>query len=382
MLRKMNLALIAILAVSLPIAAQEETPEFLTQFETYQESLTEPVDFGVYLGGTQNIGKMSVWCDAAPEGSGAVYLAGFKGQMKFASNVYEGQTEASLDGHLGLVSAESRSHEFENGVENNETHSVRRTNGNWSIDSTIDGQTETTQVAYEGPAHVKIVSFCLFARAVELIEGRSHEFRLLDWDPDEEEEPRYTPITMTVSKSQEYTFRGQELSAHRIRYLGEETTAVWITPERKILAIEIEGTPLVFLTGTEEEIGKSIESAPIGNPAESPLAAVQTYFRVFSKEQTVEALDAIMDWESVHAEMAAEDPGAANMSPETLSTILKGEFQKQQGVITKEQVDALSALLKIEIDGDEATVAIPDKEEDPFLLKKGEDGWKITHFPR
>jgi hypothetical protein len=191
---------------------------------------------------------------------------------------------------------------------------------------------------------------------------------------------------MTVSGPETYSFRGQERTTHAIRYeqSNEKSIVLRITPEREILAIEFEETPIALIAGTEEEIAENIAAdGPEAGPrsVDSPVTAVTIYFRVLSKEAPTEALDGVMNWEAIHAEMAAKDDDIARLTPEIFASVMKGQFEGQRGVVTEEQVDLIIPMLKTEIDGNAAKIALPGRDDDPFLLKKGDDGWKITHFP-
>jgi hypothetical protein len=378
-----TLPLIALLVAATPLAAQEEIPEFLTRFETYQESLTEPATFGFYIGGSQNMGRAVFQFSPAPEGSGAIYLATSLGEFQFGPDHSRFENKVLLDGRLQIVTGKSKEDETENGVERNESHSIRRENGNWAIERTIDGEEKSVLFPHDGPAHPDFISMILFARAIDLVEGTTHDFRILDWDNDDEG-PQYISVKMSVTGPESYSFRGREVTAHGVRYeqSDEETFLFRITPEREILAIEIEGTPVSLIAGTEEEISKNIEGVGGDEGAgDSPKATVAVYFRIHSKEAPVAALDGIMDWDAIHAEMAAEYDDAPSMTPKVFAGHFKVQFENQPAVVSKEQVDAILALLTIEIDGNDAKVTLPEQEEDPFLLEKGEDGWKITHFP-
>ncbi|MHC4779274.1 MAG: SH3 domain-containing protein, partial [Planctomycetota bacterium] len=206
------------------------------------------------------------------------------------------------------------------------------------------------------------------------ISGEQEEEKTLD-------DSAVKTLEFEVPELSDYEFRGKTVKAHQIvtARQDDDDFTIAVTPDNKVLAFWPTDAPIAFIMGTEEESKNDIQKEAAAG-ADDVKACLKVYFDVLAKEADAEALDDVMDWESIRVEMSAIDPSYADITAEEAGKKIKEQFARVPKALTAEQVSMLLDMIEVTIDGEEAQAPLPGRDDDPFLFKKIDGKWKIVHF--
>jgi hypothetical protein len=342
--------------------------------------------FRMLLSG-QDVGGAMLSVTAAGPSTGAVYVAVFTGEFSFANMKVSAREEALLGADLALVSSVSGDKETRGGNTVSKEIRLEKVDGRWYSRQIVDGEERQFTFSADQPNHWQMPSLLSLARILAGSESKEHEYSGVSWPRagrDEPAAPSLGTVWFTLKDAREITLGGKTVRSREIRCAkvtgsAEDVTVFEVTPEGKLLSFRPESAPLLVVAEGYAAVEPQVLTDPSGTG--SPRDAVVMYLKVRAGSVPAEDLNKVMDWKAIYDEMAAEDERAILLK-DTFATLMIEQFRQQAGGIDENAVALITPLLKVTEDGDKATVTMPGKEQEPFLLRRAEDGWLITKFPR
>lgn len=364
--------------------AEEAGHKLLTGLEAgFDARLAGTSCWGIYMGG-KALGTVESTVERAPEESGAVYRERVVMQLSLGPRKMRQETTALFDARLGLIHSEQLERN-QTGEEVSESRKVTRREGDtWVREQTgPDGKT-VTLTAEGGENHEASLMLVLVVAGNK---PGKYALRGVEWPKTGEGEAgTWHRLELEVAEAAEVEHRGAKVQAHAVKGTkgDEPPMQLVVSSEGKVLSMSPGGQPFKMVAGTPEEAKQDLPSgpkAPVAGLTEVP-AAIELYFRVLSGEQPIDGLDRILDWKSVHATIARDNPEVAEVTPEQFAELTKAEIKQQIPAIPPEQVNVVLPMLQTSVEGDEAVVQLPGNEA-TFRLRKQADGtWRIYEFPR
>jgi DNA-binding transcriptional regulator YdaS (Cro superfamily) len=132
-------------------------------------------------------------------------------------------------------------------------------------------------------------------------------------------------------------------------------------------------------TGSRDDGGSA---ASAGSAAATPEDAVALYLRAMAGEVPLEQVKPVLDWESLKRAAEAKQPMVRRASMQRFQQGVMSRMQERVGSITPEQLAMILPRLEADVQGDRATIAMPEREGAAFTLRKLGSGWAISGFPR
>jgi hypothetical protein len=355
--------------------------------DTFEKSLAGNYFFGLYLGNT-NIGQTYLTIeDAEGERDGAVYYLETVARMALAGRHFYLEHSSYIDATFSAIAGHRYSEETnEDGSISTTVEQLEQEDGNWVFLRMLDDDMQEYSLPITEGNYPDLSGMFLLARKIPLDQKKTYRISWVYWPEDQttDDYPRYRPLTIDVNNIPEaFNFRGEERTVFNIHMSqeGGEDYIFALDEDRNILAIWSEDIPVRYLAGTEEEATSDLPATVTEVTGGSgPAETVQIYFEVLAKIREPDDLDIILDWDSVHAEMSADNEAVAAMSPEMVASLFKNQLENKGPAISGDMVDLLMGVVETTVDGDSATVAMPG-EDDLFKLRKIESGWIIMHFP-
>ncbi len=344
---------------------------------------------GFYFG-TKRIGGIDMNVEKAPAGSGAAYKQTVVMTFAFGPQKSKNTVELLVDAKLALVYSKKTEVE-EKGETKTTTIKETKLEGDKYVRTvTVDGGEPTTM---EAPAEGGDYEECLtmVAQIVGTTPGK-FSFKGIKWPKSPEDgEPSWQELTIEVGAAADHDHRGKSVKAHVSKGSkgGKEPMKLIVSAEGKLLEMAPDGAPVRMIAGTAEEAGADLpkpagsgEARPAaGNGAQTPMAAVEIYFKVLSSQLKIDDMDRVMDWEHMFNKEAKENPEVAEMGVDQWASIVKSQIAKALPAIPAEQANLVLTMLKAKENGDTAEVELPGQAK-KFTLVKTADGWKIRDFPK
>lgn len=348
----------------------------------YDARLEGSTTLGIYMAG-KSLGTIQTSVERAPEGSGAVYLQKMEMKLAVGPSKVHNQGEALLDARLALVSSTQTERE-EQGGQVKEVKKVTRREGDGFVREQTTGA-ETVTFRAPGGSEDHDESLIVLLRLAGNQPGK-YAFRGLEWPKAAGAEPAWQALTLDVAAAAETEHRGAKLQAHQIKALkgDDEEMQLVVTVEGKLLAMLPGGRPIKMIAGTPEECAQDLPrpDKPAAAGVSDVMEAVEIYFRVLSGERPMDEIDRVMDWKAIQDQAAQDNPDVNTVTPEQFGELTKAEIKQHVPAIQPEQVGLVMQLLQSKVEGDEAEVQLPGKEE-KFRLRKQADGtWRIYVIPR
>lgn len=355
--------------------------------EAYDASLTGEYHFGFYLG-TTNIGHTSLIVEKAGNGPDqAVYKIKTTARMVFGSEYKFLEKTSYLDARLSLISYDEYEEEsLSDGSISTSVEQLYIEEGLWKISRIKDDEITEGKFQADGGNYPDIPCMLMLVKKIPPDATATYTLPWLDWPStiDNQNPPVYSSLTIEADGvPRRYEFKGNEVDTYQVRFTqeeGEEYIFV-VGPEQRVLSIFTDDIPVYYLAGTKEEVLDDLPELEIeSSHMDGPKAVVQEYFEIIAKAKPVENLDSIIDWQSIHTEMAEQNSDVLNMTPGMLASLFKQQFKNTEAPVSVEQVNLLIQMIDIQIDGDSAKVTLPGSD-DAFILRNTENGWLILHFP-
>jgi len=376
-------ALATLCALSLlaaPAAAQGTVDDLTAGLSGYDGALEGERWFGVYMA-DQSIGRFHLTVSPAPGGSGATYRLEAAMEMSLGDFHQAERATSLLDAGWARVRTETE------GERNGEPYAktVSRAGDAWTREVTRGGETTTRRLESSRPDYEPMTLAFLLSTLGDPPAG-VYAVPMSDWPEGGEGEPELVVAEVTVGALEPFTFRGEEVRARHVRIVrGEEVSISTLAADGRLLEVRFEeGSPIRMLAAAdraEADADLAGAGAAVDGGAESPRAAVRVFMEVLAKTREVDDLDQVVDWAAVQVEMAAEDPGLEGLAPATVGSLFKDHFASEEAGLTQAQVDEVIPELVVEVDGDQATVGLADRD-DPYRLVRRDGRWWITHMGR
>jgi hypothetical protein len=368
------LGLLLALTLTAPAVAQGTIDDLLEGAPRGCDTSLEGEDsYTIYMGPT-SIGEATI--SVSVDAEGRHYMLGLAMDMAAGGFEMHGVDELLLDASFAVVSRHSES----NGTQGEERKSLTLEGGQWVrlVDEAEGSRRQTAPV--DGPNYSEEMGLVLLLRAAGIRPG-TYQVPQIDWSG---EGDTGTPAEARVEVSEEGDFEhnGEAVRGHEVR-IHNPTGKIYghlIDTEGQLLELWFEGEdapPMRMVRGGAQTEGGS-------HAADSPEGAVEVFFRVISGERPVDALDEVIDWAAVHAEMAEQNAQVAALSVDQVAQIFKDQFagRVESGQHpSSAEIDALALSISAEVDGDQARVGMPGKD-DAFLLERQDGTWRIVHMPR
>lgn len=370
-------------AQELPVAKPAGAEAFLAGLTGFDEAICGETELAVRMG-AKSIGTGKLVVTKAAEGSGGVYQASIKVNIAVGPMNMSMQETAVLDAKFALVSSEVREVNERGGVQEIKHRKITRAEGKWTRVKTEGEETTTLVFPADRPNHESALSAILISRKLAGSPSGDYVFTGVDWgdkDGKPQTEPKSQALTMTLKDAEPATFGDLELEVRTVLGAKEsdpETMDFVVGTDGRFISFAPSTAPLTVIDAALPA-GKAEPEVVAGTG--SPLAAAVLYLKALAGMVPVTDMNKVMDWAAIHADMSAEDPNVAALDVDTLAKVLLGQFSKQAGVVTPEQIELLIPMLTVKEDGETATVTIPGQDASPFKLRKTETGWLITRFP-
>lgn len=384
MIRPMTRALTVCLLLCLAsqTCAQEtkaKTPDVLAELgEAFDASLCGTTSFS-FMVAKHKAGTYTLVVEKAPEGSDAVYAARVDGSVQAGAERFVGHEEFLLDGTFSLLSRVAKETQADG---QDQTLDIARVPGGWTYLEVKPTKRTRKLSTFEGKNHWDPISLLLLARRLKGHAPVSFLLHGVEWSGDQ---GKGVVMPAELSALEDFEHRGETVKARRLMVVrpGKDIMILQVDTGGRLLAWWPKGAPIRLVAGTAKQLeaddatAKQLEAGP-----KTALGAVVVYFQVMGKLKPAAALDAVLDWKAIHAEMVAESPNVGILSIEALADLMKRQIGQAPATMSKEQLDMLTSMLQVKIDGDKATVEAPGGEGDDFFkLVKRAEGWKIVHFP-
>ncbi|MCO5165507.1 MAG: hypothetical protein M9894_03945 [Planctomycetes bacterium] len=378
---------LCLLAASAPAARGEgeqarDGQGLLAEAAGFDAALEGRHGFGIYMGGTKNLGTATLEVRRAE--APATYAVTARMTMTMGPNRRAGVDELLLDERLALISSHSTEEETRGDKTVKKTTTTRRDGDAWVREVVEDGGAPTTKrISARTPQYWDVPIFVLFLRKADL--SRSGDWLLhgTRWD----DEPRAMDIRLQVAPARtKVTHRGREVEVTEVRIerVGKDASIFRVDAQGRVLSLAPEGAPVIMLAGTDEEIGADVAPATAaGEPGvETPTLGVRVYLEVLMKARDVDALDTVMDWPAIFEAMSKENEEIAAIGAEGLRSVFKQQFSQTPSPFGKEELELALGMAEVELNGeDAATVTIPGAEDNPFRLRRGPRGWRLVAIP-
>ena len=351
-------------------------------FGTYQPALAGTYTFDVILQGKILMGSLTVEVGPAPKKKRAVYQVHSVMRMNLAGGSYDHEETALLDAKFATLSDAVHEEDTKpgDGILKITNLSAELKGKKWTYQRTNpDGTREKFTTKASGPVYGDIINWFLVFRAIDRSNRGVYRFQALTLATPE------GPLQIEESlvrfgAPEPFIHRDQEVGATVFSAKNNsdtESTLLAVDSDGRILAIWGDDVPVKLIACEGDECGQELKPA-IG--VDDPSAAIEVYLSVMAKTRAVSALDEVTDWEAVASEMLSDEFQGV-LTTEAFSSMFKAELAKNEASITPEQVAVVMALLEAVVEGDKATVTMPGRENDPFVLVRTMGTWKITHFP-
>jgi hypothetical protein len=309
------------------------------------------------------------------------YVASLYMRSTFGQETATQEDEAHLDARFARVRGRSVEKRGEQ-VLKEET--VRREGAEWVYEQPSDPAGKPKR----GPAatgdHGSLASMILLARTLHAAPAGVYRLSRVDFKA----ALRARALVVTLGPgTTTRDHRGQKVEVREVRMdvEGDDSITFFVTADRRVVAITIQGAPITMVLGTADEVLADLPAVDAPKPkgvADTPLAAVKVYLDVLARVRKVEELDGVMDWAAIRDDLAREqdDPTVAALPPDAMAELLKAQTREAPAVDPAE-VEALVPLLVVKEEGDSAEVAMPPPAQGAFLLRRVDGVWWIVHFP-
>jgi hypothetical protein len=247
----------------------------------------------------------------------------------------------------------------------------------------VGEESTTLTFTLQGHNHESMVSAILLSRKLAGSPSGEYVFKGIDWKKEEGGDPEAQALSLTIQDAATVTIAGKELKVRELRGVKSgdpDATVFRVGADGRFISFASTTNPVQVVASDLVESTAAPEATTPGT--DTPKAAAALYLQVLAGGATIEDLNRVMDWPTLHQESGAENANIAALDVDTFRTLMLAEFRKQVGVINQEQLALIIPMLKVKEDGDTATVTIPGQEKSPFHLRKTATGWVITKFPR
>jgi hypothetical protein len=229
-----------------------------------------------------------------------------------------------------------------------------------------------------------MISAILICRKLGAGPAGKYVFKGANWE-EAKGGPAWEDLTLEVSEPTPASYPGgKELTVRRIKgdkSSERDATVFTVGTDGRFVSFGSTGAPITVIAADLAGEARPPEK-PVQAGTDTPKAAATLYLQALAGVVPMEKMREVMDWEALKKDAAATHPDINALDLETYVNIFLAELEKQVGVITKEQVDLVLPMLKVEEKGDTATVVIPGQDDKPFHLRKTEAGWIITRIPQ
>lgn len=372
--------------------AAEAGKQLLAGVKEIDTSFLATTWYGIHMSGAKNVGKAKMVAEKAPDGSGAVYKVVTEIQMSIGPMTFKVNDVSLLDmagSALSIETVEERSG-------GRETTSVKRTGDNWTGKVTVDGKSLTSNHSGAVTNHWDVPNHCFVVRKLPLDKPGVYILKGIDWPkPVESEESAATDatqtlpadcikdVTFTVGTPVQIKHRGADIQVWEVKVdrPGEESSVYTVDAKHQILVIAPAG-PIKMILGTEAEAGADLAVSEEDRAKEAGIReAIGVFWDVMATVKPVDALDTIMDWQSIQDAMAAGAPDVGALKLEAFVKMMKEQYGATANESMKESLEFLKNAITVKFEGETAVVAMLGGDENPFHLKKVDGKWKITRVP-
>lgn len=377
--------LLCLLAAPAALAQGAPAPRdgqgLLAKATGYDAALEGRHGFGIYMGGTKNLGTATLEVRRAE--APATYAVTARMSLVMGPNRRTGTDELLLDERLALISSHSTEEETRGGKTSKKITTTRRDGDAWVREVVEDGGAPTTKrTGAAAPQYWDVPIFVLFLRKADLTRSGDWLLHGTKWD----DEPHAMDIRLQVAPARtkvQHRGREVEVTEVRIERVGKDVSIFRVDAQGRVLSLAPEGAPIVMLAGTDEEIGADVATAAAGEPGvESPVQGIRVYLEVLGKARGVDALDTIMDWPAIFADMSKDNEEVAAIGAEGLRSVFKQQFSQMDAPFDRDQLELALGMAQVEMNGeDAATATLVGAEDKPFRFVRGPRGWRIVAVP-
>jgi len=375
-IRDWCVALIVMLT-SWPAWAGSET-DLLSDAPRFQKSVLGEYQFVIMLNDRAAIGTFNQTVTRTPKKEQGTYLVESQMEMLVGPARFGMEERAWLDRYGAAVKV--RQVETEGNAQEGSTriteNAKTRTDLGWVFNKLKSSGDSWEAKLEEDRAHWgEVSSLLVLLRVANLEHSGTWTFEEVVWTPGGKG-IEVVEFSLSVGEVGSYTHHGRELKAVEIQVdKPAERSSIFVDLEGKILEISPNrGQPIKLVACEGEECARLQEPPPL----EGPAAAVMTLFKVTAGALDVDALDRVMDWESIAAHARSS---GAEMSAEDAKREFKESLSKKPAM-GLELLEVLPAMLEVRIDDERATVSLAEGQGMALKLGLVDGEWKVVEAPR
>jgi len=313
---------------------------------------------------------------AAPE-SGAVYEVVSEGVIKMGPMELNFDEIARLDGQLSQIYSESKERGKQpDGSAVDRTTTFERKDGGW-VRTSSEG---SERVELDLPNYDTASNLPLLLRRLPLALGKKWSFQNLKWGRKQsKEEAKALTTTMEVKAAPEGSEAAFAVEIGKEGEAGRDTFLV--DAEGRLLRLLTSDAPVLLITTTEED-AKSEAKPAAELQVDDPRYPVKVFMAVLGGLAPAEALDAVVDWEKVHATITAGSGGEAPSLEEFVGKMKGGLAGSAQGKLDEATIEMVIASLSSSEEPDGSILLAPMGKRKGFLVAKLEGRWLLVALPQ